>query len=171
MAQAQKLLVVEIENHAQTFGATDYVVVIAETTDKKQLPVAISHNSLRKSGISDGVFDSLVGSHIIVKDDTNIQTGEFTEAAFRIQQVLDKVPNRSILLCNGANSSFAKSEFLYAEMKDISSSIAAKALVEKDKARRLENARRRAERMSVIQAPLVATASPVLETNDEESPF
>lgn len=171
MAQAVKLLVVEIDNHSQPFGNTDYVTVIAETTDKQRLPVAISHNSLSKKGITSALYNDMVGSHIIVKDDTNIQTGEFTEASFRIQQVLDGVKGRSILLCNGANSSFAPSEFLNAEGKEIATTVQAKVKVENDKARRLENARRKAERISMLieeSAPVVST--PALETN-EDIPF
>ena len=179
MAQAVKLLVVEIDNHSQPFGATDYVTVIAETVDKQRLPVAISHNSLSKKGISSALFNDMVGSHIIVKDDTNIQTGEFTEASFRIQQVLDGVKGRSILLCNGANSSFAPSEFLNAESKDVKTTTDAKVKVEQDKERRMLNARRKAERISMLieeSAPVASpvespVASPVLETNDEEAPF
>jgi len=179
MAQAVKLLVVEIDNHSQPFGNTDYVTVFAETADKQRLPVAISHNSLSKKGITDALFNDMIGSHIIVKDDTNIQTGEFTEASFRIQQVLDGVKGRSILLCNGANSTFAASDFMIAEAKEISTTVQAKVKVENDKARRQENARRKAERISMLiedagptkDTPVLKTETPILETNDESAPF
>lgn len=172
MAQTAKLTVVSVENHSQTFGNTDYVTVIAETSDNVQIPVALSQNLLRKTGIHEGLYDSLAGSHIIVKDDTNIQTGEFTTADDRIQQVIDKVPNRTILLCNGANALFAKSEHLISEMKDINASVQAKVAVEKDRLRKIENAKRRAERLASASATAVATPAgePALEDN-EEAPF
>ena len=167
-----KLTVVAVDNHYQQFGSTDYVTVIAETADKNQIPIAMSHNMLRKTGISEGLFDSLAGSHIIVKDDTDIRTGEFLTADERVQQVVDKVPNRTILLCNGANALFAKSEQLIAEMKDINASISAKVAVEKDRERRLLNAKRRAERLASSTSTAVSAPAgePALEDN-EDAPF
>ena len=148
MAQAQKLSIIAIDNHYQPFGNTDYVTVFAETANKETIPVAISHNSLRKVGITESVFDNLIDCTIIVKDDTNVRTGEITDAEFRIQQVVNKMPNRTILLCNGANSMIVKSEVLISEMKEINTTVQAKVAVEKDKNRKLENAKRKAERVS-----------------------
>lgn len=163
-----KLTVLSVDNHYQTFGNTDYVTVIAETPNKEEIPVALSHNMLRKTGISEGLFDSLAGSFIIVKDDTDIRTGEFLTAEERVQQVVDKVEKRTILLCNGANTSFVKSEVLVSEMKDINASVQAKVAVEKDKERRLLSAKRRAERLAGITANSVS--APVAQTADAELP-
>lgn len=163
MSTIAKLQIVSVESFSQTFGNTDYAVFSCETEGSQVIPVAVSHNALRSRGVNTNLLDSLVGSTLVANDEVNIITGEFSTGQDRVAAVTEGT--YGILLLNKANSSLIKSELFKAEMIELASTTQAKVQVEEKKERKLDAAKRVAERR---QAKLAASAvSPVLETNDE----
>jgi hypothetical protein len=158
----QKLKLLALNNAEQTFGQTDYAVFDVETADNQQIVVGITHNALRSSGINISLLDSLMGSTIVVKDDTDIRTGELVTAEERIGRVVNQEINPNtgrpyqIVLLNRANCSIIKSEIYLAENKDLASSVSAKVVIEKEKERKILSAKRASDRLRSAVAPKVA---------------
>lgn len=171
----QKLKLLSLNNAEQTFGNTDYAMFDAETADNQQLVVGITHNALRSSGINLSLLDSLMGSTLIVKDDTDIRTGELVTAEERINRVVNQEINPNsgrpyqVVLLNRANCSVMKSELYLAENKDLASSISAKVVIEKEKERKLLSAKRASDRLRSAVAPKVEVAQ--VEQPTEELDF
>ena len=174
MPSTQGLLkIVSVDNFNQTFGTTDYATFKCETESRDIISVAVSHNALTARGVNLNLLDSLDGSTLICQDDTDIVTKVFHTGKERIAQIVNgtlinprtgKVS--SMLMLNKANSSLLKADLYVSETKDLASSSQAKYQVEKEKERKLEQARKSQERLRALQsAPVVAD----LETN--EDPF
>jgi hypothetical protein len=193
MAQTNaKLKVVKIDRHTQTFGngQQEYAVYQCETSNKEIIPVGVSHNMLTSNGIGSALYDAVVGSTLIIKDDVDIRSGEMRSDAFdRIQAVVEKRPKRTILLINNSNAEIIKQDTLRDECVDYSIRVDSIVKVEKDRARKLERSRQRA--LQLEQELLNATPTPAssdenitseetssdsgivaeLEKNDAELPF
>lgn len=192
MAQTNaKLKVVKIDRHTQTFGngQQEYAVYQCETSNKEIIPVGVSHNMLTSNGIGSALYDAVVGSTLVIKDDVDIRSGEMRSDAFdRIQAVVEKRPKRTILLINNSNAEIIKQDTLRDECVDYSIRVDSIVKVEKERARKLERSRQRA--LQLEQELLNATPSASgsdedditettsteevtaeLPTNDEEAPF
>lgn len=173
---SQNLTITAVNNFSQTFGnaGTEYAVFDAVTKDNFPLVVSVTHNALKSAGVSLELLDNLVGSIIVLKDSTDIVTGELVTAEERIRLVRDQEINPNSgrpyqnILANRQNCSLIKGELYRTEMKDFASTVTAKVKVEKDK---ISQARAIANRLRNRQTVVPATAEPVLETNTEESPF
>ncbi len=185
MANA-KLKVVKIDRHTQTFGngQQEYATYKCETENKEIIPVGISHNMLTTSSIPHSLAGSVVGSTLIVHDDVDLSTGLIRdEASNRVQAVVEKRPNRTVLLVNSSNAELLQTDFLRDEAKEYYQRVDAMLKVEKDKERRHERAKRRAAQLEADLAETPASpsddAEPItqnaetadLEQNDSEAPF
>jgi hypothetical protein len=193
MAQTNaKLKVVKIDRHSQTFGngQQEYAVYQCETSNKEIIPVGVSHNMLTANGIGSALYDAVVGSTLVIKDDVDIRTGEMRSDAFdRIQAVVEKRPKRTILLINNSNAEVIKTEALRDECVDYSIRVDSIVKVEKDRARKLERSRQRAaqleqellnsaptpsssdEDITTEETPAGSDIVAELEKNDAELPF
>lgn len=168
----EKLSIVSVDNFQQRFGSTDYAMFNTTTPNGDSIVTGLSYTLLQSRGINTDLLDALVGSTILVNDTTDIRTGEFIEGSERVRKVADKEPNNSVLLVSKANGSIVKSELYATETKDLASSTQAKFLVEKDRERKNEAARRMAARLAAKidgVTPVVEKSSAKLETN--EDPF
>jgi hypothetical protein len=167
---------VALNNANQTFGQTDYVVFDAETADKQPLVVAVTHNALTRANINMSLLDSLMGSTVIVKDDTDVRTGEFTAGDSKVSRVINQEINPvtgrpyQIVLLNSANCSIVKSELYLAENKDFGSAVSAKVVIEKERERKLLAMQRRAERLRSALG-IQPVAEKVAEPTEEEIAF
>jgi hypothetical protein len=161
MAQTNaKLKVVKIDRHTQTFGngQQEYAVYQCETSNKEIIPVGVSHNMLTSNGIGSALYDAVVGSTLVIKDDVDIRSGEMRSDAFdRIQAVVEKRPKRTILLINNSNAEIIKQDTLRDECVDYSIRVDSIVKVEKERARKLERSRQRA--LQLEQELLNATPS------------
>ena len=174
MASTQALLkIVSVDNFNQTFGSTDYSTFKCETESRDSISVAVSHNALTSRGVNLNLLDALIGSTLIVLDDTDIVTKVFHTGQDRVSQIVDGTlinprtgKPSSMLMLNKANSTLLKADLYIAETKDLASSSQAKYQVEKEKERRLEQARKSLERLQKLQSSPVTAE---LETN--ENPF
>ena len=172
-----KINLVALNNATQTFGNTDYAVFDAETADKQPLVLAITHNALIRANVKPELLDSLVGSSVIVKDDTDIRTGELVTAEERIGRVVNQEINPNtgkpyqIVLVNSANCSVVKSELYLAEMKDLASSTNAKMLIEEKKERKLLALKRASERLRNAVGAVKPTETVEAEKVEEELEF
>lgn len=174
MASTQALLkIISVDNFNQTFGSTDYSTFKCETESRDSISVAVSHNALTSRGVNLNLLDSLLGSTLIVQDDTDIVTKVFHTGQDRVAQIVNGTlinprtgKPSSMLMLNKANSTLLKADLYIAETKDLASSSQAKYLVEKEKERKLEQARKSRERIQVL---LSSPAMAELEMN--ENPF
>jgi hypothetical protein len=174
MPSTQGLLkIVAVDNFNQTFGSTEYATFKCETESRDSISVAVSHNALTARGVDLNLLDSLLGSTLIVQDDTDIVTKVFHTGQDRIAQIVDGTlinprtgKPSSMLMLNKANSTLLKADLYIAETKDLASSSQAKYQVEKEKERKLEQARKSRERIQVL---LSSPAMAELEMN--ENPF
>jgi len=174
MASTQALLkIISVDNFNQTFGSTDYSTFKCETESRDSISVAVSHNALTSRGVNLNLLDSLLGSTLIVQDDTDIVTKVFHTGQDRVAQIVNGTlinprtgKPSSMLMLNKANSTLLKADLYIAETKDLASSSQAKYQVEKEKERKLEQARKSRERIQVL---LSSPAMAELEMN--ENPF
>ena len=174
MASTQALLkIVSVDNFNQTFGSTDYATFKCETEGRDSISVAVSHNALTSRGVNLNLLDALIGSTLIVQDDTDIVTKVFHTGQDRVSQIVDGTlinprtgKPSSMLMLNKANSTLLKADLYIAETKDLASSSQAKYQVEKEKERKLEQARKSRERIQLLMSSPVTAE---LETN--ENPF
>jgi hypothetical protein len=175
------LKLVALDNANQTFGQTDYAMFNAETTEKQPVVVAVTHNALTRAGINLSLLDSLTSSTIVVKDDTDVRSGELVTGDSKVDRVINQEINPisgkpyQIVLLNSANCSILKSDLYLAENKDLASSISAKVVIEKEKERKLLSAKRASDRLRGLIGPKVEqkteqSVDAELPTN-EESPF
>lgn len=179
----QKLTIVSVDNFNQRFGNSDYAVFTCQTKDNNFITTAVTHNMLQRRGVNIDLLDSLVGSTLLINDDTDIRTGEFITGEDRISGIIDGTrinPNSgkpaTILLTNSANSSLIKGELYATETKDLAAATNAKVQMEKAKERKSLAAQRAAERIRAKMAEqstsvAATTADAQLETNEEDSPF
>lgn len=145
-----KLVITDILNYEQAIGpkGVEYAMVSTLTEDNKVVMVAVSHNSLRKKGITSMMFESIVGCTLVVQNDVNSETGEITATAGdKVQQVLDGVKDRSFVFCNASNHSLIKSERFNNDQADMRNSVQAKLLIEQDKERKAVQARLQADKL------------------------
>jgi len=174
MASTQALLkIISVDNFNQTFGSTDYSTFKCETESRDSISVAVSHNALTSRGVNLNLLDSLLGSTLIVQDDTDIVTKVFHTGQDRVAQIVNGTlinprtgKPSSMLMLNKANSTLLKADLYIAETKDLASSSQAKYQVEKEKERKLEQARKSRERIQLLMS---SPAMAELETN--ENPF
>lgn len=174
MASTQALLkIISVDNFNQTFGSTDYSTFKCETESRDSISVAVSHNALTSRGVNLNLLDSLLGSTLIVQDDTDIVTKVFHTGQDRVAQIVNGTlinprtgKPSSMLMLNKANSTLLKADLYIAETKDLASSSQAKYQVEKEKERKLEQARKSRERIQIL---LSSPAMAELEMN--ENPF
>jgi hypothetical protein len=174
MASTQALLkIISVDNFNQTFGSTDYSTFKCETESRDSISVAVSHNALTSRGVNLNLLDSLLGSTLIVQDDTDIVTKVFHTGQDRVSQIVNGTlinprtgKPSSMLMLNKANSTLLKADLYIAETKDLASSSQAKYQVEKEKERKLEQARKSRERIQIL---LSSPAMAELEMN--ENPF
>jgi hypothetical protein len=174
MASTQALLkIISVDNFNQTFGSTDYSTFKCETESRDSISVAVSHNALTNRGVNLNLLDSLLGSTLIVQDDTDIVTKVFHTGQDRVSQIVNGTlinprtgKPSSMLMLNKANSTLLKADLYIAETKDLASSSQAKYQVEKEKERKLEQARKSRERIQIL---LSSPAMAELEMN--ENPF
>lgn len=149
-----KLKILSIDRYAQVFGSQEYAMYRMETPNNLQIVVGISHNMLNQSGIGSALYDSLVGSTLIVKDDVDLRTGEIRKDALkRVSDVETRQPKSSVLLVNSSNAELLKSDGLRSECVDYSVRVDANVKVEKDRQRLLERTRRRLEQEAQLQQP------------------
>jgi len=177
-----KLTVLSVENFSQQLGITDYAVFSCSTVNNEPIQVAVTHNLLERRGVDIPMLDSFVNSILLVNDDTDSRTGEFTSAEERVQRVIDGTfinPRTgkpiSLLTINSANGGLIKSENYTVATTDLTSSTNAKVKVIKDEKKKLAGSARLADRTK-NQVPVVATvtelpAEAVLEVNETEIPF
>jgi len=138
-----KLKILSIDRYAQQFGSQEYAMYRCETPSAKSIVVGLSHNMLTQSGVGSALYDALVGSLLIVKDDIELSTGVLRkDADKRIADVENKLPGNSVLLVNMSNAELVKSDVLRNECLNYSVKVDSLVKVEKDNARRLERARR-----------------------------
>ena len=123
-------------------------------------------------GVNLNLLDALIGSTLIVQDDTDIITKVFHTGQERIAQIVDGTlinprtgKPSGMLMLNKANSTLLKADLYVAETKDLASSSQAKYQVEKEKERKLELARRSRERVQALMS------TPVAELETNENPF
>jgi hypothetical protein len=174
MPSTQGLLkIISVDNFNQTFGSTDYSTFKCETESRDSISVAVSHNALTSRGVNLNLLDSLLGSTLIVQDDTDIVTKVFHTGQDRVSQIVNGTlinprtgKPSSMLMLNKANSTLLKADLYIAETKDLASSSQAKYQVEKEKERKLEQARKSRERIQIL---LSSPAMAELEMN--ENPF
>lgn len=166
-----KLTVLSVENFSQQFGTTDYAVFTCSTVNNEQLQVAVTHNLLERRGVDIPMLDSFVSSTLLVNDDVDSRTAEFTSAEDRVQRVLDGTfinPRTgrpiSLLTINSANGGLIKSDLYKSATNDLTSSTNAKVKVIKEEKKKLDGLARLAERNKAT-----ATAKPVAETVTEEA--
>ena len=158
MPSTQALLkIVSVDNFSQQFGVNDYATFKCETEDGSSISAAVTHNALTSRGINLNLLDSILGSTIVVQDDTDIVTKVFQTGKERVAQIVDgtfinpRTGNvAKMLMLNRANCSLNKAELYISETKDLASSSQAKYQVEKEKERRLEKARKSRERVSQL---------------------
>lgn len=160
-----KLKILSIDRYAQQFGTQEYAMYKMETPNSLQIVVGISHNMLNQSGIGSALYDSLVGSTLIVKDDVDLRTGEIRKDALkRVSDVETRQPKSSVLLVNSSNAELLKSDGLRSECVDYSVRVDANVKVEKDRQRLLERTRRRLEQEAQLQQPSAPVAVATTET-------
>lgn len=183
-----ELKIVTVDNHNTTIGRgnADYATFECETPDSNIVMVAVTHNLLTRSGVQLDMLDLLNGSTIIVNDDENRDTGEFTSAEERLENVIDGT--WGILTINSANGRIKKSPLYIAETKELTASIQAKLRIEKDNVRKIDAMKRAQERYekklrekqaqpaSQVTEPqptetVVDETQAVLESNSDEIPF
>lgn len=178
----QKLTIVSVDNFNQTFGNSDYAVFTCQTKENDFITTGVTHNMLQRRGVNIDLLDALVGSTILVNDDTDIRTGEFMTGEERISGIVNGTrinPNSgkpaTILLTNSANSNLIKGDLYTAETKDLAAATNAKVQQEIKKEKKALSAQRAAERIRAKALGLTEPTQPVveaqLETNEEESPF
>lgn len=163
-----KLKVVKIDRHTQTFGqgVQEYAVYNCETPNKEIIPVGVSHNMLSTAGVGSALFGSVVGSTLIIKDDVDRATGLLREEGTeRVQAVVEKRPKRTILLVNALNSELIQSEALRDECVDYSIRVDSIVKVEKERQRKLDRARRRAQ---ALEEDLATSATPDTSAQEAE---
>ena len=168
--KSRKLKVVGVRTFKKTFGTTDYSIFDCLTENQEPIQCAVAYSLLRDRGVNIDLLDSFVDSTIIVNDDVNIKTGLLTPADQRIQQILDGTlinertgkPSQ-VVLVNGANGTVIKSDIYLAETKDLASSTNAKVHILNENQRKLDGAKRLAERLKSQKA----VATPVAETEAE----
>jgi hypothetical protein len=170
MSTIAKLQIVSVESFSQQFGNTEYAVFNCETENSEFIPVAVSHNALRSRGVNPNLLDSLLGSTLIANDEVNIITGEFSTGQDRVENVINGT--YGILLLNKANSNLIKSEVFKAEMLELVSTTQAKVQTEEKKERKIDVAKRIAERRqakaaSRLAAKATETETPELEVNND----
>jgi hypothetical protein len=180
-----KLTIVKIDNPKQNFkgSLTTYATFQTVTADGKSIPVAVTHGMLQRNSINPMFLKPLVGSELIVDDnnyeDPRTKLKTFTSAEQRVSDVINKVPNRSIILLNPTNGSIETSENFDTVAMEMVNTVTAKVQVEENKAERLARQMRATENLRAslglqISAPvveMVPTTAPELETNDDEIPF
>jgi hypothetical protein len=155
-----KLKILSIDRYSQTFGNTDYAMYVASTQNDKQIVVGISHNMLQSSGIGSALYDALVGSTIIVKDDIDLSTGLLRKDALqRVSDVEQKLPRNTLLLVNSSNSELLKTDALRMECVDYSVRVDSIVKVEKERARTIERNRRRMEQLREQEQKLADDAA------------
>lgn len=183
-----ELKIVTVDNHNTTIGRgnADYATFECETPNSDIVMVAVTHNLLTRSGVQLDMLDLLNGSTIIINDDENRDTGEFTSAEERLENVVDGT--WGILTINSANGRIKKSPLYIAETKELTASIQAKLRIEKENVRKIDALKRAQERYEkklrekqaqpVSQGttpqpvqPTVDETEAVLETNSDEAPF
>jgi hypothetical protein len=172
MASTQALLkIVSVDNFSQSFGIHDYATFNCETEEGKSISAAVTHNALTSRGVNLNLLDSILGSTLIVQDDTDLQTKIFKTGKERVAQIVDgtfinpRTGNvAKMLMLNRANCSLLKADLYISETKDLASSSQAKYQVEKEKERRLERARKSRERVNQL-------ISENANLEDNENPF
>jgi hypothetical protein len=180
-----KLTIVKIDNPKQNFkgSLTTYATFQTVTADGKPIPVAVTHGMLQRNSINPMFLKPLVGSELIVDDnnyeDPRTKLKTFTSAEQRVSDVINKVPNRSIILLNPTNGSIETSENFDSVVMEMATTVTAKVQVEENKAEKLQRQLRATENLRAslglqIASPVaetVATAPAELEVNEDEIPF
>jgi len=174
-----QLTIKKVQKISTTFkNETPYSVFTCTTTDGKDLEVAITKNMLSNVvGINEKLLSDLVGSTVVVEDQNYVnpltKVTEFTPAEQRVSDVLNKVPNRSIILINPTNGSVIKSDPLSELIRESADNIDAKVIVSREKDARLDKLKR-AQELAASLLPPVSTLRVVENVgaeNDEEVPF
>lgn len=165
------LTLIEVDNYSQVFGTkgTEYAMFSAKTPDNDIIAIGVTHNLLRKKGIDSSMLENLVGSDIVVQDDTDIVSNIFVTAEDKVAQVVNK--ERSVLLLNGANAKLQFSDLFRNEQKELIASTQAKLKIEQEKERKAEDIRKAAERMRqriLNQAAAKSSAAAAAASSTEE---
>jgi len=180
--KSTNLNVVSIDHFKQQFGNSEFLTVKASTVDTNELiTVSIEYDALEKNNIDPTLGLYFVGSTIVVKD--SIRQGVTTPAVDRINGILEGTSinpktNKpmSLLLLNQMNCHLFPSEQYQSMMLKLKSTTDAAIQSKQKEDKKIERAMRAAAR-SLNAEPVVAVATPVsvaepvLETNEEESPF
>lgn len=178
--KSANLNVVAIDHYKQQFGNSQFLTVKATTVDSNEpITVSIEYDALEKNNIDPTLGRYFIGSTIVVKD--AIRQGVTTPALDRINGILDGVTINpktkkpmSLLLLNQLNCSILPCELYESMMLKLKSTTDAAIQSKRDEDRKLDRARRAAERaqMGVADlAPATKAQEPALETNDDENPF
>ena len=180
------LTITKVDNPKQNFkgSLTTYATFHTVTAAGKLIPVAVTHGMLNRNSINPMFLKPLVGSKLVVEDnnyeDPITKLVTFTSAEQRVSDVINKVPNRSIILLNPTNGSIETSEVFDSVIMDMATTVIAKVQTEENKEARLERQKLAAQNLKASlglnltgtsSAPVASTEEPVLETNEDEVPF
>lgn len=177
------LTITKVDNPKQNFkgSLTTYATFQTVNADGVLIPVAVTHGMLQRNSISTLVLKKLVGSKLVVEDnnyqDPKSKVTTFTSAEQRVADVVNKVPNRSIILLNPTNGSIETSESFDSTIMEMATDVMAKVDVLEKKEERLARQQKASDNLKAqlglnIASPVVTeTAEAEFETNDEESPF
>jgi hypothetical protein len=166
-----KLTLIELTNSSQHFGQSEYAMYLAQTENQEIIECGVTHNSLSRKGFDTDNLDSLVGCTVITKEYTDNRTGELVNPEDRIQMILDG--DARLVLFNSVNSSIKKSELYVIEQRELLASTNAKAKVEFQKERKLQQKQASLERLrsrAVANMSKVADNQPSLDDDAETVP-
>lgn len=181
MSKNSNVKILSVDNPSQRFGNTDYCIFQAETAKGDIIAVGVSHNALSRKGVDANnivALDSLAGSTLVILSapvDIREPKGAQMDGEERVDTVVNGTPIngkvRTLLLCSAADCSLAKSETCISELRETNVAIAAKVVVERDKEKKLDAAKKALERAKLRALGVTSTVGAEKAPAEDEPVF